>query len=230
MFICRYTKSYDSKKAYMWRCVHRGASKGVGSCDATVRQSRIEGKDREDYDQTDFQVQRHSTWAAHSHPPTAGKEIQMAIYRDAKDICMKKEKRFMSTCDIAYQVLESYKSTPGSYLPHFLNFCRVINAFRSSARPPNPAKDNLFFPVQTSFFPTNIFRGEVWPSDRQARHLIFATDLQLRKLTRCQQWYMDGTFKLVSRPFIQLFTMNGFLVNDKGKLKSLMIDYKLILL
>jgi len=41
---------------------------------------------------------------------------------------------------------------------------------------------------------------------------------------------MDGTFKLVSRPFIQLFTMNGFLVNDKGKLKSLMIDYKLILL
>ena len=46
------------------------------------------------------------------------------------------------------------------------------------------------------------------------RHIILATDQQLAHLSRAKSWYIDGTFKLVKRPFQQLFTINAFVRTD----------------
>ena len=45
---------------------------------------------------------------------------------------------------------------------------------------------------------------------KERRHLIFGTDQQLTQLTASTSWYVDGTFKLVSRPFQQLLSINAF--------------------
>ena len=43
---------------------------------------------------------------------------------------------------------------------------------------------------------------------------MLATDQQLEHLSEAKTWYIDGTFKLVKRPFQQLFTINAFVHTD----------------
>ena len=45
---------------------------------------------------------------------------------------------------------------------------------------------------------------------KERRHLIFGTDQQLTQLAASTSWYVDGTFKLVSRPFQQLLSISAF--------------------
>ena len=49
-----------------------------------------------------------------------------------------------------------------------------------------------------------------------ARHLVFATKNQLSHLSKCKRWYVDGTFKIVRRPFYQLFSIHGFVKSDES--------------
>ena len=48
----------------------------------------------------------------------------------------------------------------------------------------------------------------------EKRHLIFATEEQLKLLSKAKRWYVDGTFKLCRPPFTQLFTINAFVYQD----------------
>ena len=44
---------------------------------------------------------------------------------------------------------------------------------------------------------------------------MFATDNQLSLLARSRALYMDGTFHLVRKPFLQIFTINVFLRSNE---------------
>lgn len=43
------------------------------------------------------------------------------------------------------------------------------------------------------------------------RHLLLYTDHQLELLGKAKTWYMDATFRVVNRPWMQLFTINSFI-------------------
>ena len=77
---------------------------------------------------------------------------------------------------------------------------RAANPLRQSLRPEDPKDLDCIL--------QGFFQAEVYVKKR--RHLIFATDEQLTVLTKANSWYLDGTFKLVRKPFQQLVTINAF--------------------
>ena len=72
---------------------------------------------------------------------------------------------------------------------------------------PEDPKD-LDFKMKEDCILQGFFQAEVYVKKR--RHLIFATDEHLTILAKAKSWYLDGTFKLVHRPFQQLVTINAF--------------------
>lgn len=42
-------------------------------------------------------------------------------------------------------------------------------------------------------------------------HLLVYTDHQLELLAIAKTWFMDATFRVVNRPWLQLFTINSFI-------------------
>ena len=56
--------------------------------------------------------------------------------------------------------------------------------------------------------PEGFFQADVYMTER--RHLIFATVEQLTTVTKAKSWDIDGTFKLVQKPFRQLVMINAF--------------------
>ena len=76
-----------------------------------------------------------------------------------------------------------------------------------------------------SGIPETFYREDVRHSDR--RHLIFATDRQLELLSKVRTWYIDGTFKIVSKPFTQLLSIHGFVKSD-GEMKQLPLVFALM--
>ena len=86
------------------------------------------------------------------------------------------------------------------------HMARAANRLRQRLRPEDP-KD-LDFDIMEDCIPQGFFQAEVYVKER--RHLIFATDEQLTILAKAKSWYLDGTFKLVHKPFQQLVTINAF--------------------
>ena len=62
--------------------------------------------------------------------------------------------------------------------------------------------------------PRNFFRADVKVKDQ--RHLIFATDAALSVLPHVKTIFMDGTFKVIRRPFVQLFSLHTFVKCDNN--------------
>ena len=47
---------------------------------------------------------------------------------------------------------------------------------------------------------------------KERRHLILVTDQQLELLTSATRLYMDGTFRVVNFPIVQLYSVHAFII------------------
>ena len=59
------------------------------------------------------------------------------------------------------------------------------------------------------------------------RHILFATKRQIKYLKKAVQWYIDGTFKLVAKPFCQMFSVHGFITKN-GLFKQIPLAFCLM--
>lgn len=91
-------------------------------------------------------------------------------------------------------------------LPKPEHMARAANRLRQRLRPEDP-KD-LDFQLMEDCIPEGFFQADVYVEER--RHLIFATAEQLTTVAKAKSWFIDGTFKLVRKPFQQLVTINAF--------------------
>ncbi len=63
---------------------------------------------------------------------------------------------------------------------------------------------------------------------KKARHLLFKSNDQLSFLAKAKTWYMDGTLKIVIKPFKQLFTIHTIFKNDNCNVKQVLLMYVLM--
>ena len=98
---------------------------------------------------------------------------------------------------------------PESSRPKPSCLARVANHRRMKLRPPEPT--TLDFELDTDFIPHDFFRRDIRAGNE--RHLLFATTHQLQMLSRARTWFLDGTFKVIRKPFVQLFTVHAFLIH-----------------
>ena len=92
------------------------------------------------------------------------------------------------------------------HLPAMQNLARAANRLRQAKRPENPTDPN--FVMDDSIVPPGFYQNDVWVNGR--RHLFFATQYMLDMLVKVQRWYIDATFKVVSPPFTQLYSIYAF--------------------
>jgi hypothetical protein len=78
----------------------------------------------------------------------------------------------------------------------------------------------FFFQVQDDFLPEEFylgdFRSRLGPGRPGGRHMIFATDRQVKLLSNAKTWYIDATFFVVKRPFYQLLSIHAFLKSGES--------------
>lgn len=75
----------------------------------------------------------------------------------------------------------------------------------------------FFLADRSQTYPCRILQGRYCAKNN--RHLLFATNTQLDLLSRAQEWFVDGTFKLVRRPFSQLYSFHAFVRNDDSQVQ-----------
>ena len=83
---------------------------------------------------------------------------------------------------------------------------RTANSHRQRLRPTDPS--DLDFELEEEHLPACFLQADL--EVRGRRH----TEKQLHYLAKAKTWYMDGTFKLVRKPFTQLMTLNAFVGED----------------
>ena len=71
---------------------------------------------------------------------------------------------------------------------------------------PDSVKD-LNFNLDSQQIPDGFLQGDIHSSD-DSRHIIFATAEQLKRMGEQKVWYIDATFKIVKKPFMQLFSVH----------------------
>lgn len=68
----------------------------------------------------------------------------------------------------------------------------------------------LYFQIDQRFLGCEDFiQGDVRVENE--RHILLATPIQKELLKTAKNWYLDGTFKIIRRPFEQLFSIHCFI-------------------
>ena len=187
-----YTQARVGKTVTAWRCSVRSSSK---TCPATVQQ-RGEKFSRGPQ--------------PHSHSGNPGAAAKARITVEVKE--QASTHMFEPALNIVETAIrmetEEFGVRPG--LPNPQNLCRLANYTRDQQRPEEPT--DLNFDYNKEYIP-DFCVADITVDDK--RHLLFATQQQLDVLRHAKRWYLDGTFKVVREPFVQLWSIHAFVCKDK---------------
>ena len=197
-------KSVPNKDGvFTWLCTRRGR-KNEASCAAYVKQIGevfTEGP------------------TGHCHEPNPELNLKVPLVKQMKDVALKN--LFESANALAEDLLVPVvKENPSAIIPAIENLARAANRKREHERPLHPT--DLFFELNPEHLPKDFYRGEVLAGGN--RHLLFATDEQIKDLQSTKRWYVDGTFDIAQLPFSQLYSFHGFVTKD-GKSKQIPLFY-----
>ncbi|KAG1653158.1 hypothetical protein GQR58_025784 [Nymphon striatum] len=98
---------------------------------------------------------------------------------------------------------------------------------KKSARPKTPEDINCILDQDfiEGQIPEPFLRADI--ISETSRHIIFATDKQLELLANAKTWYIDGTFKIVTKPLYQLVSIHAF-IKSEGHIKQLPLCFALM--
>ena len=187
-----FTKKRESKLTTFWSCSVRNKNQ---RCPATISQrgdTFVPGK------------------IAHCHPSQPGVALRAKMAMDLKKQATERVNSFKSSGKMVETALNAAKDdNPNAILPDPSLLQRRANRARQSTRPNHPT--SLDFDLDEGYLPEDFLRADI---NGAARHLVFATDDQLKWLSRAEHWYIDGTFKVMREPFVQLFSLHAFVRRD----------------
>ena len=149
----------------------------------------------------------------HNHPADIRLPMKARLFAQVKQTAALNP--FRPAMQIVEDAVLEVDDTQRFLLPKRQLMKRSANRLRSKTRPVEPTTHD--FTLDTDFLQCDDFLiGDLRPDGQ--RHLMFATQFQLQLLRRAKRWFMDGTFKVATTPFSQLFTINAFIkIDDDSK-------------
>lgn len=183
-----YVIKRKNKASTVWRCTIRNKN---SQCLATVVQQGEVFTPGETNHCHDFQPNLDTA-----------KRVTSAVKDKASDDVFKSAAAIVES--VMINAIDPSQPHPAMPDPSLLT--RVANYHRQKNRPQDPS--DLDFVLEDSFLPASFLKKDI-QLDGQ-RHLIFATETQLRLLNNAKTWYIDGTFKIIRKPFYQLFSVHAF--------------------
>ena len=104
-------------------------------------------------------------------------------------------------------------------IPKITAAAEMVRRVQRKMSAKNPDKDDLHFALNMEYMeksdaiPDNFVQGDIDLGD--ARHLVFFSKDQLKLMKKAKTWYIDATFKVVNKPFYQLFSVHVFIKEGK---------------
>ena len=99
---------------------------------------------------------------------------------------------------------------------------RNINYFRQKHRPQEPKRQEKDFDLNYTHLPSDFLLEDI--SLDGERHILFAVKTQLKLLESAKTWFVNGTFKLVRKPFFQLFSIPAFVGKSGDTIQLLLLQ------
>ncbi|KAK3108659.1 hypothetical protein FSP39_012750 [Pinctada imbricata] len=167
-----------------------------------------------------FVTQRGTTFTpglnAHDHPADPGLRTKTMVYATVLDTASTDPYR--SAGNIVDQEMRDKMTTHDFNLPNPLNLIRAVNRLRQKITGRNTLR-RLTVPLSEVFKVLHLKPSvDIMPQGRSprdtARNIIYASKTQLDLLETARQWYLDGTFKIIHKPFTQLFTVHAFIQKE----------------
>ena len=95
----------------------------------------------------------------------------------------------------------------------------MINTYRAKGREKNVS--NLDFTLNRNAIPDDFLLADIEIDGN--RHLIFGLEKIMDIMKNAAVYYLDGTFRVVNKPFMQLYTIHAFVNNDTNSKQIPMI-------
>ena len=134
--------------------------------------------------------------------------LTQAFFFQVKEQARTPQNIFRPSGQVTEEVfLEQRALEPACILPSQSATVRKFNRARQGSAPKH--LNTIDFILEEEHLPDDFLVKDI--QQQGCRYIVLASMQQLSVLARTKQWYVDGTFKIVRKPFVQMFSIHCFL-------------------